>query len=172
MALAEYHQRAHYPACLGGATLKPRAQVCAADAGLAKLPRLFRRGHIEAARSFTWTPAQFGLPRLFRRGHIEAVSASPPLLRLLLDYPACLGGATLKRQFRLHFTPQPCGLPRLFRRGHIEAYALASPPAAVKVDYPACLGGATLKLPHSPSVCQAQALLPRLFRRGHIEALV
>ena len=86
-----------------------------------QLPRLFRRGHIEAGepnRSYAGEPgvtppiqagphrsyfmrgymdyANAWLPRLFRRGHIEAVRLCQPAPRLHRRYPAYSGGATSK----------------------------------------------------------------------------
>ena len=112
---------AHYPACLGGATLKHARRRCDSRHNRRRLPCLFRRGHIEA------------------RPLCRRVRGAKP------HYPACLGGATLKRQVIVVVYPHHAPLPCLFRRGHIEATAGASAGFPQYPHYPACLGGATLK---------------------------
>ena len=109
-----------YPAYSGGATSKQNAmgetsQTCCL------LPRLFRRGHIEARTSRRREnrfercyPAYSGGATSKRTCFIRRDSA-------FTRYPAYSGGATSKHivgYFGFHRLAQ---LPRLFRRGHIEA---------------------------------------------------
>ena len=56
----------------GVVTLK-RGEVGGALELVGAIPRLQRRGHIEARVARSAVPAFSGIPRLQRRGHIEAI---------------------------------------------------------------------------------------------------
>ncbi len=115
--------------------------------GAGPLPRLHRRGPIEAAAWCLSRRCQCTLPRLHRRGPIEA-RASPRCDR------------------RCRQT-----LPRLHRRGPIEAGTPPFKPADDPRLFHGFIAVAPLKHSLCRGACGGALPLPRLHRRGPIEAL-
>ena len=77
--------------------MKPEAERLVGAREVWGLPRLLRRGLIEAGvdDEYRIAPAG-GLPRLLRRGLIEAKATSRPARSLMRDFPGYFAGASLK----------------------------------------------------------------------------
>ena len=164
---------ANYPACLGGATLKRHRRRCASCRMCRHYPACLGGATLKLHGHAYVRPGNSELPRLFRRGHIEALRRRGGDAQFQRNYPACLGGATLKRfvevgsEYRAYWYYPACLGGATLKRRSIRCERKHA-----KRYYPACLGGATLKPSRSSIGATHNTKLPRLFRRDHIEAIV
>src|SRR4051812_17655925 len=86
-----------------------------------RLPRLHRRGPIEASALANKASNRWGLPRLHRRGPIEALRCAAPHSGGMVVFHGFIAVAPLKQVAEVQVDQLELGLPRLHRRGPIEA---------------------------------------------------
>ena len=137
----------------------------------AALPRLHRRGPIEASFSASGLSVLGTLPRLHRRGPIEAAIGAPRVRSRPRLFHGFIAVAPLKQRSR----SGPARSDDLFH-GFI-AVAPLKPPKCQGATRPRGLfhgfiAVAPLKLPSSDLLRAWPAALPRLHRRGPIEAIL
>ncbi len=133
----------------------------------AALPRLHRRGPIEARRCVTSCESSPSLPRLHRRGPIEARSSGSIIGSRAALFHGFIAVAPLKR-----FGAAPAclwrhALPRLHRRGPIEA-TMSRSCHTTSVLFHGFIAVAPLKPAVHPHDLETVAALPRLHRRAEI----